>query len=126
EGKEAISHKSSANEMKDFFKEVIPDYDKERVYVSDIKKVLQWYNVFVKNNMIDVEEEKPEEKSESKSEDEKRKFGEANEDNQEQKTVAKAKVNTLVKTKPKYETKSTGKPGGRSGSKIKNASVKKK
>ncbi len=40
EGDKALSHKSSSDELKDFFDDVVPDYDKERVYVSDIKKVI--------------------------------------------------------------------------------------
>ncbi len=45
--KEAISHKESANKLTAYFSEVLPDYDEERVYTSNIKKVLQWYNILV-------------------------------------------------------------------------------
>ncbi|MEA3444766.1 MAG: DUF5606 domain-containing protein [Bacteroidota bacterium] len=54
---EAISHKSSGNELKKFFTEILPEYDKERVYVSDIKKVIQWYNLLLSEEMIDLEED---------------------------------------------------------------------
>lgn len=47
EGKEAISHKSSADELKSFFAAVLPEYDRERVHVSDIKKVVAWYNILL-------------------------------------------------------------------------------
>ena len=57
EGDKALSHKSSADELKDFFDDVLPDYDKERVYVSDIKKVIQWYNVLHEMDMLDFTEE---------------------------------------------------------------------
>ena len=57
EGEKALSHKSSADELKDFFDDVIPDYDKERVYVSDIKKVIQWYNKLHEMEMLDFTEE---------------------------------------------------------------------
>ncbi len=57
EGEKALSHKSSADELKDFFDDVVPDYDKERVYVSDIKKVVQWYNVLHEMDMLDFTEE---------------------------------------------------------------------
>ena len=43
-GKEAPGHKSSGNEIKSFFEAVIPEYDRDRVYLSDMKKVIQWYN----------------------------------------------------------------------------------
>ena len=57
EGEKALSHKSSADELKDFFDDVVPDYDKERVYVSDIKKVIQWYNVLHEMKLLDFTEE---------------------------------------------------------------------
>lgn len=49
-GKEAISHKSSNDELNAYFTEVLPDYDAERVYTSNIKKVIQWYNILVNTN----------------------------------------------------------------------------
>ncbi|MDR0228863.1 MAG: DUF5606 domain-containing protein [Flavobacteriaceae bacterium] len=49
---EAISHKVSAPELVAYFKEVLPNYDEERVYVSDIKKVLNWYNIVQKRGLI--------------------------------------------------------------------------
>ena len=64
EGK-ALSHKSSPEELKEFFEDVVPDYDKERVYVSDIKKVIQWYNLLHEKDMLDFTEEE-EDKEESK------------------------------------------------------------
>lgn len=48
EGKEAISHKESSHKLTTYFAEVLPDYDDERVYISNIKKVVQWYNLLVK------------------------------------------------------------------------------
>ena len=47
EGKEAISHKESADRLKAFFGEVLPEYDRERVHVSDIKKAVAWFNILV-------------------------------------------------------------------------------
>ena len=69
EGDKALSHKSSGDELKDFFDDVLPDYDKERVYVSDIKKVIQWYNVLHEMDMLDFTEEE-ESKEEGTAEDE--------------------------------------------------------
>ncbi len=48
EGKEAISHKASNKELTNYFLEVLPEYDEDRVYASNIKKVIQWYNLLVK------------------------------------------------------------------------------
>jgi|SRR5690554_516643 len=74
EGKESISHKSSAKELSEAFKEILPNYDAERVYSSDIKKVFQWYNLLVEKGLMqeNAEEEKEEEKNKSEQkEDEK-------------------------------------------------------
>ena len=43
--KETISHKESAKVLTSYFSEVLPGYDDERVYTSNIKKVIQWYNI---------------------------------------------------------------------------------
>lgn len=65
DGKKTISHKSSANELKALLVSVLPDYDEERVYVSDIKKLVNWYNQLVDKNLIDLIEEEVEEKEET-------------------------------------------------------------
>lgn len=60
--KEAISHKAADAELKVFMTEVLPDYDTERVYTSDIKKLAQWYNTLQKAGYITPESfVKPEE-----------------------------------------------------------------
>jgi hypothetical protein len=51
EGKEAISHKESGKKLAAFFAEVLPNYDVERVYSSNIKKVIQWFNLLVAAGM---------------------------------------------------------------------------
>ena len=53
----AISPKSSDKDLKSYFQVVVPDFDKERVYVSDIKKVLNWYNILQEKNLLDFTEE---------------------------------------------------------------------
>jgi len=67
DGKKTISHKSSANELKELLTSVLPDYDEERVYVSDIKKLVNWYNQLVEKNLIDLEDENTEERKEEES-----------------------------------------------------------
>ncbi len=66
EGKETISPKSSSQDLKAYFKEVLPEYDQDRVYVSDIKKVLKWYNILSENNILEFKEKKEENKEEKK------------------------------------------------------------
>lgn len=46
-GKEAISHKEDQKKLVAYFAEVVPEYDRERVHVSDIKKCFAWYNILV-------------------------------------------------------------------------------
>ena len=50
--KQTISHKSSANQLTDYFREILSDYDEELVYISDIKKVIQWYNTMQEHGLI--------------------------------------------------------------------------
>jgi len=52
---QTINHKLSKQELVTFLEEVLPDYDKERVYVSDIKKLVQWYNILQKAGYIKSE-----------------------------------------------------------------------
>ncbi|MHA6279983.1 DUF5606 family protein [Salinimicrobium sp. CAU 1759] len=52
-GGEAISHKESKAKLEEYFSEVLPDYDEDRVYVSDIKKIIQWYNLLVSKGYTD-------------------------------------------------------------------------
>ena len=61
-GKEAISPKASPEELKKFFAAVLPEYDRERVHVSDIKKVVAWYNLLIGIGMTDFKIEEENEK----------------------------------------------------------------
>ena len=63
DGGEAISHKSSAAELKNYFLDVVPEFDEERVYVSDIKKVFNWYNLLQSKGLVDAEEDAVEEEA---------------------------------------------------------------
>ena len=54
----AISHKEDNVKLISYFKEVLPDYDEDRVYPSDIKKVLNWYNLLQSKGMVSKEEPK--------------------------------------------------------------------
>jgi hypothetical protein len=48
----AISHKEDNAKLAAYFKEVLPDYDEERVYPSDIKKILNWYNMLEAKGLV--------------------------------------------------------------------------
>lgn len=59
DGGPAIDHKSEPEKLKTWFETVVPEYDRERVYNSDIKKIVQWYNILHSLNLL--EPDKPEE-----------------------------------------------------------------
>ena len=65
-GGTAIDHKSSNDELIIYFKAAFADFDEDRVYVSDIKKVLNWYNLVHKEGLLEKKEEKTEEKAATK------------------------------------------------------------
>lgn len=50
----SISHKDSKDVLEEYFFDVLPDYDEDRVYTSDIKKVIQWYNLLQSNGLLDT------------------------------------------------------------------------
>ena len=55
-GGPSIPHKSQDLVIKDYFANVMPEYDRGRVYVSDMRKIIQWYNALQSMGMIDLEE----------------------------------------------------------------------
>jgi hypothetical protein len=56
-GGETLSYNLPDNDLKKYFGEAFPEYDKDRVYTSDIRKVLHWYNILHKLNLLVKEEE---------------------------------------------------------------------
>jgi hypothetical protein len=62
-GGETVSHKLPDNDLKKYFGEALPEYDKDRVYTSDIRKVLHWYNILHKLNLLVKEEEEKKEEA---------------------------------------------------------------
>ncbi len=66
EGKECSLNykKASSKELRDYFAEILPDFDRDRVHDSDIKKLLSWYNILVKAGITDFEESMSPEESE--------------------------------------------------------------
>lgn len=58
EGKQALSHKESNDKIVSYFSEIVPEYDKDRVYTSDMKKIIQWYNLLIAKNILNFDEEK--------------------------------------------------------------------
>ena len=56
-GNQTISHKSPKSELTNYFRETLANYDEERVYISDIKKVIQWYNAMQSVGLIELPKE---------------------------------------------------------------------
>lgn len=52
----ALSHKEDNAKLIAYFETVLPDYDQDRVYASDIKKVLNWYNILQAKGLVSKEE----------------------------------------------------------------------
>ncbi|VDG81239.1 Uncharacterised protein [Capnocytophaga ochracea] len=62
DGKEArISPKSDGATLEEYFSQVLPNYDRDRVYASDIKKIIQWYNLLLAKGFLeeDAQEDTP-------------------------------------------------------------------
>jgi hypothetical protein len=51
--KTSVSHKDGKDTLEEYFFNVLPDYDEDRVYASDIKKIIQWYNLLHTNDLLD-------------------------------------------------------------------------
>ncbi|MBN2612653.1 MAG: DUF5606 domain-containing protein [Bacteroidales bacterium] len=94
-GGAAIDPKSGNEELKAYMSKVLPEYDRERVYVSDIRKLVTWYSILRDNNLLNFEEEEKAEDAENK-------------DNTEETPHKEAKKDAVAKT-PK---KPGGKPAG--------------
>jgi hypothetical protein len=95
----AISHKEDNAKLLAYFKEIVPDYDEDRVYASDIKKVLNWYNMLQAKGMVSKVEPKIE-KAESIKEQVVEEVKAKKEPKKETKTEKAEKVE-----KPKAKTK---------------------
>ena len=55
---------ATPEELVEYFESVMPDYDRERVYLTHIKKIYAWYNILVENGVVDFVEEAAEESAE--------------------------------------------------------------
>jgi hypothetical protein len=100
-GSSSLDAKSDPAKLKAYFESVLPEYDKDRVYPSDIKKVFMWYNTLQKLNLLVKEEPESEKEAAEKSE-------------KEEKTITKPKSKTAPKPKPKTAKTAIGKTESKS------------
>jgi len=61
--------KMPAEELKKLFEKALPDYDRDAVYVSNMKSVFAWYNILLENQLIDLEDEQEQAPEENKNEE---------------------------------------------------------
>lgn len=106
-GGPAPDAKSDIEKLKAYFLEIVPDYDKDRVYSSDIKKVMQWYNTLHKLNLLVREEEPGKDESDDKQENDIKSAPAAN-----PKTRSKPKPKSQVKGKTESKSAATRSKGG--------------
>jgi hypothetical protein len=54
-GEVTISHKETDDKLKSYFREILPEYDEDRVYTSDIKKIFNWYNILQPKGFVTLD-----------------------------------------------------------------------
>ncbi|MBC5833367.1 DUF5606 domain-containing protein [Flavobacterium sp. F372] len=54
-GEPTISHKESDDKLRSYFREILPEFDEDRVYTSDIKKIFNWYNILQPKGYVSVD-----------------------------------------------------------------------
>lgn len=102
DGGEVPSHKEDISVLQEFLSEVLPNYDEERVYPSDIKKIFQWYNLLHKSGLLKMEEPEVEEPV-------KKKAPKVKADSEAKDAAPKAKAKPAPKAAAKTAPKSTPK-----------------
>ncbi len=110
---QAISHKSSNDELRKYFAQILPNFDEERVYVSDIKKVLNWYNQLQSINMLDFadeDEDKENDEKPEKAEEESKPKAEAKKKEPAKKAATTKKATAAAKPKAAPKSKPAGAP----------------
>jgi hypothetical protein len=65
----SVKANDSNDKLEEYFFDILPDYDEDRVYVSDIKKVIKWYNLLQEHNMLDLLDDGPKEEKTSDEEE---------------------------------------------------------
>lgn len=109
-GAATLSHKASEADLKKLFEAVLPEYDRERVYDSNIRKVVQWYNLLHEKGLVDLElseREKAELEADGKAEE------------KAEPVEAAAPKATSKAAKPKADDKDAAKTGAKAAPKAK-------
>lgn len=106
-GAATISHKEDKKKLENYLLEILPNYDQERVYISDVKKIFQWYNLLHKAGElkpIEDKTDKPVKNSKQKTNSKEKKTEGV------KATSSSSKKNTNIKSTSaeKTSTKTTG------------------
>jgi len=105
-GGPAVDPKSENDKLKAYFTEVLPEYSRERVYTSDIRKVVHWYNILQKLNLLVREEpEKHEEVEETREKVKERESETVKAAASKKKESSRVKESATVKKEPEEKTK---------------------
>lgn len=109
-GGATLSHKDDLKKLTAYLSEVLPDYDQERVYSSDIKKLFQWYNLLHKSGNLKLEETKEEKEEEEKTEKAAKKSDKAEKTEKKPATKKPAAAKKPATPKAATSPKSAAKP----------------
>lgn len=108
-GNVCISHKEDKNKLEKYLLEVLPNYDQERVYASDVKKIFQWYNLLHKAGELKLEEVKEEKAEKAAPKAKAKKETTEGEEKTVTKAKAAAKTPAVKKAAPKAGVKVSAK-----------------
>ncbi len=111
-GGPAINFKSEPDKLKTYFETVVPEYDRDRVYNSDIKKIIQWYNILHSLNLLVPDTPGDSEKEPTKEFEPATKAKPEKKEKQEEETVASSAKQTKTKKTPPKKTTAKKKPSG--------------
>lgn len=103
----AMSHKADDKDIIKEFESILPDYDKDRVYVSNMRKFFNWYNILHQSGNLVVEAEEKENKTEDQADGAEKK--EKKTENKEKKSTKKSTAKT-TKSSDSVKVKSEGAP----------------
>jgi hypothetical protein len=103
--------KAQQDELRAYFAEILPNFDRERVYASDIKKMLKWYDILIAEGLADfLEKEETKTESEVKPENEKEETTEEKEETEAKPAKAITFANAASKRKDEPKSLSAKKP----------------
>ncbi len=120
-GGECIHHKSKPEELKGYLEQIVDNFDRERVYNSDISKLFQWYNLLQNSGMIEELKKKTEEaKKEDKAENTEEAKTKSTGDKPKEKSASKKATK-----KPTPKTKAQAKPAPKKAAAPRKTSTKK-